>query len=924
MSSEWLNEIWLRIKTLWKRPKLDRDLNDEVAFHLSMCAEKNGLAGIAPEEARYAAHRQFGNTTSLKERSREMWTLVSLEGLLQDIRFGARKLRKSPGFTFVAVLTLALGIGANTAIFSLIHTVMLKSLPVTNPSELNRLGEGTNCCVLDGLQGNFGIFSYSLYQQLQVNTPEFSELAAFSGGLNFLSVRRTGAAAQAEPYVGEFVSGNYFSTFGLGAYAGRLLSPTDDQPNAPPVAVMSYRAWREHYSLDPSVLGGSFLVNGHPATIVGVTSPGFFGETLRRDPPDFWVPLADEPLLRPDGSLLVHPELHWLYIIGRIKPDAKPAQLQARVTLEVQQWLTSEAQIPETYRPQIAKQHVTLSPAGGGVARLRTNYADGLRLLAAASGLVLLIACANVANLLLAQGTAQRAQTVMRVALGAPRSRLIRQALTEGLILGLLGGAAGLTVAYAATQIILSLAFRGARFVPIDTAPSLPVMAFALFLSLLTTVLFAGAPAWISSKADAGEALRGAQRSIREGSSLPQKSLIVLQAALSLVLLAGAGLLIESLRNLEHQHFGFETDGRLIVKIDPGLAGYTADRLDALYRMLRERLRQIPGVQSVSLSLYSPMSDNNWSSGISIEGRPPRPNPEDFDGASWVRVSADYFETIGTPLVRGRFLDERDTPGSRHVAVINEAFAKKFFPKQDPLGKHFGLGDAPHAADYEIVGIVGDAKYEDARDEAWPTFFRPLLQMEKFKDQADQAAEIRSNWIHDIELRVAGRPQNLQPLIREALAGIDPNMPVVDMITFNEQVSRNFNQDRLMARLAGIFGLLALALACIGLYGVLAYNVARRTQEIGIRMALGAARSGILRMVLREALLLAGLGVAIGVPCALAANHLLTSMLFGLKATNPLVLSVVTALLLLVAMASACFPAHKASAVDPIVALRHE
>jgi macrolide transport system ATP-binding/permease protein len=318
------------------------------------------------------------------------------------------------------------------------------------------------------------------------------------------------------------------------------------------------------------------------------------------------------------------------------------------------------------------------------------------------------------------------------------------------------------------------------------------------------------------------------------------------------------------------------------------------------------------------------MSDNDWSSGISIEGRPPRPNPGDFDGSSWVRVSADYFETIGTPLVRGRFLDERDTPGSRHVAVINEAFARKYLLNADPLGKHFGLGDAPHAGDYEIVGIVGDAKYSDARGEAWPTFFRPLLQMEKFKDNADQSAEIRSNWIHDVELRVAGRPQNLQPLLREALAGIDPNMPVVDMITFDEQVSRNFNQDRLMARLAGIFGLLALALACIGLYGVLAYNVPRRTQEIGIRMAIGAARSGILRMVLREALVLAGLGVAIGIPCALAANHLLTSMLFGLKATNPFVLSVVTALLLLVALAAACFPAHKASAVDPLVALRHD
>jgi predicted permease len=924
MLSEWLHKTGLQWKALFNRRRLDRDLNDELAFHLAMREKNNRLAGIDPENARFSARRQFGNATSLKERSREMWTLASLEGLLQDIRFGARKLRKNPGFTFVAVLTLALGIGANTAIFSLIHTVMLKSLPVTNPSELYRLGEGTNCCVLDGLQGDFGIFSNALYKQLQANTPEFSQLAAFSGGLHFLSVRRTGGAAQADPYVGEFVSGNYFSTFGVGAYAGRLVSEADDQPNAPPVAVISYRVWREHFSLDPSIIGGSFLVNGQPLTIVGVTSPEFFGETLRRDPPDFWVPLASEPLLRVDGSLLAHPELHWLYIIGRLKPDAKPLQVQARVTTEVQQWLTSQRQIPETYRPQIAKQHVTVSPASGGVARLSAAYADGLRLLAAASGLVLLIACANVANLLLAQGTAQRAQTAMRVALGAPRSRLIRQALTEGLMLGLLGGAAGLAVAFGGTQIILALAFRGAHYVPIQTAPSLPVLGFAALLSLLTSVIFAAAPAWISSRAEACEALRGAQRSIREGSSVPQKSLIVLQAALSLVLLAGAGLLSESLRNLERQPFGFETEGRLIVKVDPALAGYTAEQLEGLYRILRERLRQIPSVQSVSFSLYSPMSDMNWSSGINVEGRPASTNPDNFDGASWVRVSADYFETIGTRLVRGRFIDERDTQASRHIAVINEKFAQVFLPKQDPLGKHFGLGDASHAGDYEIVGIVGDAKYQDPREQAYPTFFRPLFQTEKFTDPADQAAEKRSKWIHDIELRVSGRPQNLQSLVRETIAGIDPNMPIVDMLTFSEQVSRNFNQDRLMARLAGIFGLLALALACIGLYGLLAYSVARRTQEIGIRMALGAASSGILRMVLHEALILTGLGIAIGIPCALAANHLLSSMLFGLNATNPVVLSIVTALLLLVAMVAACFPAHKASAVDPLVALRHE
>jgi predicted permease len=920
---EWLNQSWLRVKAIWKRSQLDRDLNDEVAFHLAMREEKNRHSGIAPLEARYAARRQFGNATSLKERSREMWTLVSLEGLLQDIRFGARKLRKSPGFTVVAVLTLALGIGANTAIFSLIHTVMLKNLPVRRPGELYRVGQGNECCAIDGFQGNFGIFSYSLYKQVRDNTPEFSQMAAFGAGLDFLNARRSGAAAVAEPYVGEYVSGNYFETLGLSAYAGRLLSESDDQPNAPPAGVISYRTWREHFSLDAGVIGGDFIVNGSHVTIVGVAPPEFFGETLRHDPPDFWIPLASEPLLR-QGGLLAHPDIHWLYLLGRLRPEASPKNVEARITVEVQHWLASYGQVPQQFRGEIPKQHVTLTAAGGGIARMRTRYSNGLRLLAAASGLVLLIACANVANLLLAQGAAQRVETVMRVALGAPRSRLVRLALTEGVLLGLLGGALGLAVAYAGTRVILSLAFRGAHYVPIDALPSLPVLGFAALLSLLTSVIFAGAPAWINSKANAGEALHGAQRSVPGGSSIPQKSLVVLQAALSLVLLAGAGLLAESLRNLEGQQFGFVTDGRLIVKIDPSLAGYTADHLEGLYRSVRDRLRQIPGVRSVALSLYSPMADMNWSGGVSIAGRARTGNPDEWDGASWVRVSPDYFETIGTPLVRGRFIDQRDTPNSLHVAIINETFARKYFPDSDPLGKHFGAGDASHSGDYEIVGVVSDAKYEDARDNPWPTYFRPLLQMEKFKDESDQSAELRSNWIHDVELRVEGRPQNLEPLIREALAGIDRNLPVLDIVTFSEQVSRNFNQERLIARLASWFGLLALALASIGLYGVLSYGVARRTREIGIRMALGAARSGILQMVLREAITLAVLGAIIGVPSALAANQLLASMLFGLKPTNPGVLSGATAFLLLVAMAAACFPAHKASSVDPMVALRHE
>ena len=924
MFSEWLNKLRSRLRLVARRHQLDRDLDDEVAFHLAMRAEQERANGTAAREADYAARRKLGNVTSLKEVCREMWTFASLEGLLQDALFGLRKLRKSPGFTIVAVLTLALGIGANTSIFSLIYAVMLKNLPVAKPQELYRVGEGNECCVLDGLQGNFGIFAYPLYKHLRDNSPEFTTLASYGAGLDTISIRKAGSAAQAEPAVGEFVSGNYFDVFGLRANAGRLLSASDDRPNSEPVAVMSYRAWKERYSLDPSVIGESILVDAHPVTIVGVTPSEFFGDTLRSDPPDFWVPLSSEPLLRQSSSLLAQSDANWLYLIGRLRPEANAAQVQARITVQLQQWLASEGKIPERFRSEIAKQHVTLSRAGGGAARMRSAYWNGLRLLAAASGLVLLIACANVANLLLAQGTAQRAQTAVRVALGAPRSRLIRQALVEGLLLGFFGGAAGIGVAYAGTRVILALAFRGAHYIPIDSAPTIPVLAFAAVLALLTSAIFAAAPAWIGSNASAAEALRGAQRSVHSSSTFPQKALIVIQAALSIVLLAGAGLLAESLRNLENQHFGFATDGRLIVRIEPILGGYPIERLDALYRTLRERLRQLPGMQSVSLSLYSPMSGTNWSSGISIEGRPPSTNPDDWDGASWLRVSPDYFETIGTRLVRGRFLDDRDTPASRHVAVVNETFARKLFPKDDPLGKHFGLGDATHSADYEIVGVVGDAKYADARDAAWPTFFRPLLQIEHFTEPSDQSAEVRSNMIRNIELHVTGRPENLQGLIRETLAGIDPNLPVVDMFTFSEQVSRNFNEERLISRLSALFGLLALLLACIGLYGVLAYSVARRTQEIGVRMALGAARFGILRMVLREALLLAGIGIVLGVPSALATNQLLSNTLFGLKPTDPFVFAAATALLLVVACLAAYVPARRASAVDPIMALRCE
>ena len=501
--------------------------------------------------------------------------------------------------------------------------------------------------------------------------------------------------------------------------------------------------------------------------------------------------------------------------------------------------------------------------------------------------------------------------------MGAPRGRLIRQIITESVVLAVLGGVAGLVVAFLGTRTILLVAFRGARFVPISPLPSLPVLGFAFLLSLLTGIVFGVAPAWITSQSDPAEALRGAGRSTRDRSSLPRQSLVVLQVALSAILLIGAGLLTQTLRHLENQRFGFETQGRIIVRVNPALAGYKPEKLYGLYQQLAQRLPQIPGVISASYSLYSPMRGENWSYSIAFEGRP----PDDQIGASFDRVSPHYFDTLGTRLVRGRVIGEEDTPNSRQVAVINETFARKFFPKEDPLGKHIGMGDASHAGDFEIVGIVEDTKYQDARDSAYPTFFMPFLQMSK---DPKQAFMLGSHYLQDIELRVAGKPENLAAAVRQTLADIDPNLTVLDMMTLSEQVTRNFNQDRLIARLTELFGLLALVLACVGLYGVTAYSVARRTSEIGIRMALGADRASVLGLVLRGALLQLGVGLAVGIAVALAAGRWLGSQLYGVKAYDPLILGLAVVVLSACALVAGFVPSWRAASIEPVQALRAE
>jgi len=837
--------------------------------------------------------------------------------LMQDLGYAWRRLRQSPGFALVCVITLALGIGANTAIFTLVHAVMLKSLPVANPKQLYRLGNENNCCVIGGMQNNWAIYSYPLYQQFRDHTPEFSEMAAFQAGLSAVSLRRVGTPGAAEPYVGEFVSGNYFQMLGLSAFAGRVITPEDDRASAAAVAVLSYRTWQQHFGLDPSVIGATFTVNTVPYTVVGIAAPGFFGDRLRPDPPDLWMPLATEPTLNGKEGLLNRADSHWLYIIGRLKRGARPASVQSEVTVELKRWLEAQPDLSAHDRSELGKQQIVLVAAGVGVANLQSENAAGLRLLAVISGLVLLIACANIANLLLARGAATRLQTAIRMALGAPRRRLIRQTITESVLLAVVGGAAGLSVAFAGTRAILLLAFRGAHYVPISPAPSLPVLGFAFLLSLVTGVIFGVAPAWITSHSDPIDALRGAGRSTRDRSSLVRRSLVVVQVALSAVLLFGAGLLTQSLRNLEDQNFGFETRGRLIIGVDPSLAGYKPERLFGLYLQLQQRLPQIPSVLSAAYSLYSPMRGDNWSMGIHIAGHP----PDERIFASFDRVSPHYFETIGTRLLRGRVISDEDTPTSRQVAVINETFARRFFAKEDPIGEHFGMGNAKNSGDYEIVGIVQDAKYQDARQPAYATFFLPFLQQSK---DPKLSWLVYSQYVGDIELEVAGKPENLEAELRRTLADIDPNLTVLRVMRLDEQLARNFNQDRLIARLTELFGLLALILACVGLYGVTAYSVARRTSEIGIRMALGANRASVLRLVLRGSLIQLGLGLVVGIPVAFAGGRLLSSQLYGVKTHDPIVLGLAAAVLATSAFVAGFVPARRAASIEPMQALRTE
>jgi predicted permease len=598
--------------------------------------------------------------------------------IFEDIRYALRQFGKAPAFTATAILTLALGIGATTAIFTLVNAVLLKSLPVADPAGLIRVGDNENCCVIGGMQENWSLFSYYSYKQFRDNTPGFEQLAAFQAGAHQFAVRRQGSNHPAEPLIGVFVSGNAFDTLGINAYTGRLLRPSDDVQGAAPVAVLSYRTWQQKYGQDPSLVGSNIVIDGHPFTVVGITPPGFYGERLTSDPSSFWLPLNSEPALLETGSHLERGDMQWLNVMGRLKPGASEKQVEAQLQVELRQYLQSPlSKVEPRDFVLIPKQTLHLAPGGAGVQRMQEDYKDGLHLLMWISLFVLLIACANLANLMMVRATTRRQQISVRTALGAPRSRLIRQALTECIVLAVMGGIAGLMVAYGGATVILRLA-AGKSYLPIHATPSPVVLAFAFGVSLLTGVLFGVAPAWMTAHADPIEALRESNRTTKNSGLWTQKALVIAQAAISVVLLCAAGLLTQSLRNMRQQHFGFDTTNRYILHIDPQIAGYKTTQLDAFYRQLHDSLAAIPGMKSVSYSLYSPMEGDNWGEGVYFEGRPAPPPGSNEQSASWVRAGAGYFETIGTKIIAGRGITGQDTAATRNIAVVNQTFAKKF------------------------------------------------------------------------------------------------------------------------------------------------------------------------------------------------------------------------------------------------------
>jgi macrolide transport system ATP-binding/permease protein len=847
--------------------------------------------------------------------------------LLQDLGYASRQLRKTPGFAVTVLLTLALGIGANSAIFTLVNAILLHNLPVTDPKTLIRIGDKDDCCVNGGWNdsGDYSLFATDTYYMFKKSLPEFEELAAMESGYAWrpITVRRNGPQTVAKSVMGTFVSGNYFRVFGLSPAAGRLFVDADDEKGAAITAVMSYDAWKQDYAGDPSVVGSAFYINTRPVTIIGVAPKGFYGDRIDANPPKYFLPMnsMDEVIGAPYFN---DPDTEWAYVIGRVKPGTSLPALQAKAsTLLKQQFAPLKTFTDQRAQKVLPRTHVVLTAGGGGIQNMQDDYKDHLKLLQWIAALVLLVACANIANLLLVRGMSRRAELSIRAALGAQRSRIVRQLLTESVLLSGVGGLLGLAVSFLGAHMLLALAFPNQQNMPLSASPSPLVIGFAITLSLVTGMLFGLAPALMAARTQPAETLRSNARTTAHGASFLQRALVVLQAALSLVLLVAAGLFAQSLSKAENVDMKLDATNRYIAHINPQAAGYKNIEVEPLYQAIEDRFHAIPGVLKVGLSTYTPMEENNWGSGVKVQG-----DPDLNKGASWVKATPEYFDAVGTHVIMGRGFTSQDKLNAPSVTIVNQEFVKQFFGNRNPIGHRFGFsGPSKVSQDgaHEIVGVVEDTTYTSVYWKNHAMYFLPLTQRAGVGNDPESPLEKDlSMYAGALVIQTSHPIPGFEKIVGDTLAGINANLTIVKFQTFQQQIDDRFIEERLIARLTSLFGLLALLLAAIGLYGVTSYTVVRRTPEIGIRMALGAARGRVIGVVMRGALLQAGVGLAIGIPVAIFCVRYVKSQLYETTSVNVPVMTMAIGVLMIAAAIAGIIPARRAASIDPVRALRIE
>jgi len=905
-----LRNIASGLRSLFRKEQTDLELDDELCTYLEMAAAEKMKQGMSRKDALRTVRLERGSLEATKEVIRTAGWEFLVETCLRDLRYAARGLRRNPGFATVAILSLALGIGANSAIFSVFDGVMLKSLPVEKPQELRRIR-------LEARTRNSGRFSYIEFERLRDSSQTSSGMAAMSRVVN-VNLRVDGERQQESARM-QLISGEYFPLLGVYPILGRTLAPDDNRTlSEHPVAVISGSYWQRRFGGTPNILGQAIVLNGAHFIIVGVAPRSFSGVWMEA-PVDVWVPLMMQADVRyaqhysasnSDSTKPWVPQegIRWLDLILRVKRGSE-SEAMASVNAVFQRWVGREAESVGNLeeRKLFLQRALVLDPFNRGFSDVRRDFAAPLFVLMAMVALVLLVACANIANLLLARGAARQREIAVRLSIGASRARLIRQLLTESVLLSSVGAALGLLVAHWGSALLVRMA-AGVKAGPAPIAAGVDghVLIFTAALAVCTGILFGLAPAFRMTRVELNAALRADTHSVRTRSRMSlTKMLVSSQVALSLVLVVGAGLFGKSLRNLLHLDGGFDREHLLTVRIDPQSFGYDKAQLEDISRQLVERVQSIPGVHSAAMAGCG-LSDNcyNFEDGLQIMGYQTHPGEQMLVQGNI--VGPKYFSTVGMQLLEGRDFSDRDNEKSPIVSIINEAMARRYFAGRSAIGQRFGSG----TYNREIIGLVRDARVSSVQEAPVPMAYYFLPQM-----MAPAEA---------MEVRTAADPRWSVEEVRKVVTDVDPNLPIRSVTTLSDQVNENVTQERLVAFLTFVFGGLALGLACFGLYGVMSYAVSRRTPELGIRMALGASRHQVLWNVLLESLGLVGLGLALGVPSVLAASKLLSGLLFGLTASDPLTISGAVVILVGVAGIAASIPAFRAARVDPLVALRYE